>query len=140
MKTPAYQSAFLYCIIWFIALLPSFAVAGDSKSYEGVRRQHLGSHALPNVPGHILYSILVELAPGVAVPEHRHEGFVYVYVLEGNVGSQLDDEKLIEYTTGDVWIEPPGSLHTLTVNLSKTEKVKLLAVFIAEDSTVTQQH
>ena len=53
-------------------------------------------------------------------------------MLEGTVRSQLDRDKAIDYKAGESWIEPPGALHTLTQNMSKTETLKLLAVFIAK--------
>jgi quercetin dioxygenase-like cupin family protein len=58
---------------------------------------------------------------------------VYVYVLEGDVRSQLGNAKPVEYTAGGSWTEHPGSVHTLTQNLSKTDHAKLLAIFIGKD-------
>ena len=88
---------------------------------------------LPNVPGHNLTAVKIDLAPGVSVPSHQHEAFVFVYVLAGTVRSSLDDEEPVGYSVGESWVEPPGAVHSLTENLSDTEPAQILAVFIAEE-------
>ncbi|WP_085899519.1 cupin domain-containing protein [Kiloniella majae] len=96
------------------------------------QRTMLLQEAIGNIPGHELTAITVELVPGNKSPAHSHETFVFVYVLEGNVRSQLGDEKAVDYTAGDSWIEPPGAIHTLTENLSDTKPAKLLAIFVGK--------
>lgn len=109
----------------------SAATAGDPTSPVG--RQVVHAAALPNVPGHTLTAVTVDLPPGVTVPSHKHEGFVFVYVLEGTVRSQLDDMEAVEYGIGETWVEPPGAIHTLTQNPSATDNARLLAVFVAKE-------
>lgn len=99
---------------------------------EGLTRHMVGAAALPNVPGHNLTAVSVELAPGTTVPAHKHAGFVFVYVLEGTVRSQLDDAEPVDFKTGESWMETPGVTHTLTQNPSDTEIARVLAVFVAE--------
>lgn len=119
------------------ASLAGFAAHADPQGTDpqspGVERQVVTAAALPNLPGHSLTAVTVELAPGVTVPAHRHEGFVFVYVLEGTVRSQLDDGAALDYAAGTSWVEPPGTLHSLTQNPSQTESAKVLAVFVAKD-------
>jgi quercetin dioxygenase-like cupin family protein len=99
---------------------------------DDVIRKFISEDELTHIPGQKVTSVTVELAPGVSVPAHRHEAFVYVYVLEGTVRSQLDEGELIEYKTGDSWVEAPNVLHSLTQNASDQEIAKILAVFIAK--------
>ncbi len=99
-----------------------------------ITRQLLAKEALPNIPGHALTAVTVQLAPGNISPAHKHETFVYVYVLEGRVRSQLGNAKPVEYTAGESWVEPPGIVHTLTQNPSKTKSTKLLAIFVGKDT------
>jgi quercetin dioxygenase-like cupin family protein len=89
------------------------------------------SQALPDDPGRSLTAVQVELAPEAKVASHHHPGIVFAYVLEGIVRSQLNDDKAIDYHTGQYWVEPPGTRHTLTENPSATRPARLLAVFIA---------
>ena len=52
----------------------------SESSAQAVSRQLIASEFLPNVPGHKLTAVTIELKPGVSVPAHRHEGFLFVYV------------------------------------------------------------
>ena len=114
----------------------SMATGGEAAI--GVSRQMVRTAMLPNIPGHKLTAVSVELAPGVRVPSHVHDGFVFVYVLEGSVRSQLGEAEVVEYKAGDSWVEPPGNAHTLTHNPSLTDVARILAVFVAkEDAQLT---
>lgn len=106
--------------------------AHTSENVSGVQRQFLSADALPNIPDHKMTSVIVELKPGMRVGAHQHDAFVYAYVLEGRVRSQLNDGKVIEYQAGDVWVEPPKVVHTLTENISDTQIARLLVIFVAK--------
>ncbi|MBM0275024.1 cupin domain-containing protein [Micromonospora sp. STR1s_6] len=65
---------------------------------------------------------------------HRHgNAFVYAYVLEGAVRSQLEGEPMRTYHQGENWTEQPGAHHVATENASNTEPAKLLVVFVANN-------
>lgn len=88
--------------------------------------------ALPNVPGKTFTSAIVDFPPGARAVPHRHgEAFVYAYVLEGSVRSELGDAPAKTYGTGENWVEEPGAHHVLTENPSQTDRAKLLVVFIS---------
>jgi quercetin dioxygenase-like cupin family protein len=89
--------------------------------------------ALPNVQGKTFTSAIVDFPPGARAAPHRHgEAFVYAYVLEGTVRSQLDDKPVSTYHQGENWVEQPGAHHVLTENTSSTERARLLVVFVAD--------
>jgi quercetin dioxygenase-like cupin family protein len=89
--------------------------------------------ALPNVQGKTFTSAIVDFPPGARAVPHRHgEAFVYAYVLEGSVRSQLNDMPVNTYRQGENWVEQPGDHHVLTENMSQTEPAKLLVVFVAD--------
>jgi quercetin dioxygenase-like cupin family protein len=89
--------------------------------------------ALPNVQGKTFTSVIVDFPPGARAAPHRHgEAFVYAYVLEGTVRSQLDDKPVSTYHQGENWVEQPGAHHVLTENTSSTERARLLVVFVAD--------
>ncbi len=123
-------------VFYLTSLLITYLLASVAMSAEpstGVSRQMVGAEALPNVPGHNLTAVTVELLPGTSIPSHVHDGFVFVYVLEGTVRSQLDAAEAIDYHAGDSWAEPPGTIHSLTQNPSETGVAKILAIFVARE-------
>ncbi|MFN3005778.1 cupin domain-containing protein [Mycolicibacterium wolinskyi] len=88
--------------------------------------------ALPNVAGKTFTSAIVTFPPGAHAAPHRHgDAFVYAYVLEGAVSSQLEGEPGHVYRKGENWSEQPGAHHVATENVSSTDPAKLLVVFIA---------
>ncbi|WP_326818486.1 cupin domain-containing protein [Streptomyces sp. NBC_01762] len=92
----------------------------------------LFEQALPNVPGKTFTSAIVDFPPAARAVPHRHgNAFVYAYVLEGTVRSQLEGGPMRTYHQGENWVEPPGAHHTLTENTSQTESAKLLVIFIS---------
>jgi quercetin dioxygenase-like cupin family protein len=87
---------------------------------------------LPNVEGRTFTSAIVRIPPGArAVPHRDGQAFVYAYVLEGTLRSQLDDGPARIYRTGDSWIEPPNAHHVLTENASTVASARLLVIFIS---------
>jgi quercetin dioxygenase-like cupin family protein len=89
-------------------------------------------NALPNVKGKTFTSALVDFPPAGRAEPHRHgEAFVYAYVLDGTVRSQLDGEPMRTYRQGENWVEQPGAHHVLTENPSTRAPAKLLVIFIS---------
>jgi quercetin dioxygenase-like cupin family protein len=92
----------------------------------------LFTQELLNAPGKTFTSAIVAFPPGARAVAHRHgDAFVYAYVLEGAVNSQLEGEPAHVYHQGDNWTEQPGAHHLATENVSQTDAAKLLVVFIA---------
>jgi quercetin dioxygenase-like cupin family protein len=87
---------------------------------------------IPNVPGKRLVPAVVEYPPGGQSIPHHHAGsaFIYAYVLEGEIRSQVDDEPARIYRAGESWFEKPGAYHRVSENVSDTHRARLLAVFI----------
>jgi quercetin dioxygenase-like cupin family protein len=90
------------------------------------------AQTLPNIPGKTFTSAIVTFPPAARAVPHRHgDAFVYAYVLEGAVSSQLEGQPVRMYREGQNWSEPPGAHHLVTENASETEEAKLLVVFVA---------
>jgi quercetin dioxygenase-like cupin family protein len=88
---------------------------------------------LPNVKGKTFTSVIVYFPPDARAAPHRHgSAFVYAYVLEGTVRSQLAGEPVRTYHQGQNWVEQPGAHHVLTENTSPTKPAKLLVIFISD--------
>ncbi|MER8451649.1 cupin domain-containing protein [Mesorhizobium sp. M1428] len=90
--------------------------------------------ALPNVPGKSMKGVLVEYAPGGTSPAHTHpkSAFIYATVLEGAIRSQVNDGPVKTYRAGESFSEFPGDRHAVSENASKTERARLLAIFVVD--------
>jgi quercetin dioxygenase-like cupin family protein len=110
--------------------------AASAVSAEPTKREMVTpvmQQDLPNVPGKTFTSAIVVFPPGARALPHRHgQAFVFAYVLEGSVRSQLGDEAIRIYAEGQSWSEPPGAHHLVTENVSATQPARLLVVFIGD--------
>jgi quercetin dioxygenase-like cupin family protein len=90
--------------------------------------------AIPNIPGKSLIAVEVDYAPSGATAPHTHakSAFIYAYVISGAIESKVNDGETRIYRAGESWSEPPGAIHSISRNASKTEPAKLLAVFVLD--------
>jgi quercetin dioxygenase-like cupin family protein len=81
----------------------------------------------------------VDFPPGRVGSAHRHAGFVLAYVLKGEVMTKISGQGAGKiYKTGEMFFEPPGSIHEESGNPSQTESAQLLAmIFAKKGSTLT---
>jgi quercetin dioxygenase-like cupin family protein len=91
------------------------------------------SQTLPKLDYRKASMITVEYAPGMQSARHRHDVAVFVYVLEGTVESQIEGQEAKIYKRGGVWYEPPGAVHAISRNVSKTDPAKILVFFVGEE-------
>jgi quercetin dioxygenase-like cupin family protein len=91
-------------------------------------------HAIPNIPGKSLVTLVVDYAPGSASRSHTHakSAVIYAYVVLGVVESQVNDGPKRVYHAGESFYELPGAHHAVSRNASATEPAKLLAVFVVD--------
>ncbi|MET8332104.1 cupin domain-containing protein [Streptomyces sp. NPDC005181] len=109
--------------------LPAAAVVSKQPSET---LSPLFEQALPHVEGKTFTSAIADFPPGARAVPHRHgNAFVYAYVLDGTVRSQIDGGPVRTYHQGENWVEAPGVHHVLTENTSRTEPAKLLVIFIS---------
>ena len=81
----------------------------------------------------------VDYPPGRVGSSHRHAGFVLAYVLKGEVTTKISGQGPAKiYKVGEMFFEPPGSVHEESGNPSQTEPAQLLAmIFAKKGSTLT---
>ena len=91
-------------------------------------------HDLPNLTmeGWEVNANWVDYPPGRVGSPHRHPGFTLVYVLEGAVVAKVTGQEERTYKTGEMFYEPPGSVHEVSKNASQTEPARLLALNFAK--------
>jgi quercetin dioxygenase-like cupin family protein len=90
--------------------------------------------ALPPVTmdGWEMTALEVAYAPGEVDKPHRHPGFVFGYVIEGTVRFQVDGQTETVYHAGQMFYEPPGSVHRVSGNASSSAPCRLLAMIFAQ--------
>lgn len=94
----------------------------------GVTRTDLQRHDL-SAPGREAVQVRVDLAPGVAFPNHTHPGEEVVYVLAGTIEYEVAG-KPARLKAGDVLFIPAGTVHTAK-NVGSTTASEL-ATYIVE--------
>jgi quercetin dioxygenase-like cupin family protein len=72
----------------------------------------------------------LERAPGSAGTPHRHPGPVFVYVVDGQLESQVEGQPRRVYNKGEMFYEPARALHAVSRNPSPTAPVRFLAFFL----------
>lgn len=112
-----------------------FALPAVAFAQSGGTVHKAFEHKLPNVPGKTMTAVVVEYPPGAKSPPHHHapSGFIFAYVLSGEIRSQIAGSPAKVYQAGESWYEDPGDHHVVSENASDTEPARLLAVFVADD-------
>ena len=110
----------------------AFAMAAHDSNAQTVKKNF--EAAIPNMPGKSLIAVEVDYAPGAASAPHTHakSAFIYAYVISGAIESKVNDGETRIYQVGESWSEPPGAIHSISRNASKTEPAKLLAIFVLD--------
>ena len=110
----------------------SVTIAAAHSDRESVKLTY--DQPLPNVPGKSMKAVLVEYEPGGSSPAHTHpsSAFIFATVLEGAIRSQVNAGPVVTYHAGESFSEFPGDHHGVSENASKTERARLLAVFVVD--------
>lgn len=61
---------------------------------------------------------------------HRHPGPTFVYVLEGELETQVEDGPILRLKPGDTLYEPSEALHRMTRNVNPDKPAKILALHL----------
>ena len=119
-----------------LASFSAFLAGSEAGSAQTAPRGRspIFQHDLPDLSLHgwSVTAVEVDYAPGGSSPAHRHPGLTFAYVLEGEITSKVDDEPEKTYATGEMWMETPGQLHSVSRNASSVKPAKLLAILLAE--------
>ncbi len=85
--------------------------------------------------------IIIDFAPGIWTPPHRHGGPILVTLLEGELTVRLEESGTeTVYKAGDFWIEEPG--HMIAAGNEGEENARLVATVLlpegAEATTIKE--
>jgi len=116
--------AFTKIVLLLVCLISTSLVAQEAKVAP------LMSKDLTECPGKESVMITVEYPPGHSDEIHRHNAYVFVYVLEGSVVMQVRGGKEVALTPGQTFYEGPDDIHLVGRNASKTKPAKFVAFFV----------
>jgi len=92
-----------------------------------------------SLDGWKMTALEITYAPGEADRAHRHIGFVFGYVLEGDLRFKVDGGEETVYHAGQMFYEKPGSVHRVSANASSAKPVRFLAmVFVDKTKPLTE--
>ena len=114
-----------------ICLAAATAVAQDAKVTP------LMTQDLAGIAGKEGTMVTVEYAPGASSEVHRHNAYVFVYVLEGSVVMEVKGGKEVTLTPGQTFYESPDDVHTVSRNASTTKPAKFLVFFVKQKGAPT---
>jgi quercetin dioxygenase-like cupin family protein len=110
------------------------ALAGALADLNGAARKSavLLTDPLPPLDGKEVVMLTVDVPPGGASPPHRHNGYVYVYVLEGSMVMKTRDGPETTLLPGQYFVERPADVHMISRNASTTAPARFLATIIKD--------
>jgi quercetin dioxygenase-like cupin family protein len=103
------HSRYLAAIV--LAVGTAAALSAQAPRPPGSTRTDLQRHDLA-VPGKEVLQARVDLAPGAQFPAHRHPGEEIIYVLEGTLEYELEDQPPVTLRAGEVLFVPAGVFHS----------------------------
>jgi quercetin dioxygenase-like cupin family protein len=112
------------------AYAPAFAQSAAPAPQ--VKRQMLMTKELPDLGGKEALFYAIEYPPGISSPPHRHNGHVFLHVVEGELQVQVKGGELETLGPGKTYYESPGDVHIVSRNPSATSVTKAM-VFIIHD-------
>jgi quercetin dioxygenase-like cupin family protein len=89
----------------------AFAVHATQAQLSQFKRTDLQRHDL-SVPGREAIQVRVDIAPGATFPKHSHPGEEIIYVLEGTLEYQIENQPPVTLKAGDVFFVPAGAVHS----------------------------
>jgi quercetin dioxygenase-like cupin family protein len=115
-----------------IALCLAAASAAATAAAQEAKVTPLMTQELAGIGGKEGTMAMVEYAPGGSDAAHRHNAYVFVYVLEGAVVMQVKGGKEVTLGPGQTFYEAPEDVHTVSRNASTTKPAKFLVFFVKQ--------
>jgi quercetin dioxygenase-like cupin family protein len=119
------------------AVLALCAVAPARAQAPAAPSPLLMTQDLIGQPGKEVRMLTIVSPPGAASAAHRHNGQVFVYMLEGSMIMQVQGQPPVTLLPGQTFYESPGDIHVVSKNASATQPAKFLAVMIMDKGAPT---
>ena len=107
--------------------LSTLAMAVFLSGGWNLRGQPLMQEPLGDTKEPTMSLFLTTLPPGYTSPEHQHPGAVFIYVLEGEIESQVESNPPRIYRAGEFFHEQPMRVHRIFRNVSQTAPARYLS-------------
>lgn len=107
----------------------AFLIPNQLAAQTGIKRTDLQKHDL-SIPGRETVQAKIDFEPHTAFGKHSHPGEEVIYVLEGSLEYQINEEQPITLKAGEVLFIPAGVLHS--AKNSSNAKASELATYIVE--------
>ena len=114
---------------------------GSAEAPAARNKGPIFTQELPDVSlnGWKMTALEITYAPGEVDRAHRHIGFVFGYVLEGDLRFKVDGGEETIYHAGQMFYEKPGAVHRVSANASTTIACRFLAmVFVDKTKPLTE--
>ena len=98
-------------VVLVLIVASGLALRVARPQQNGIKRTELQRHDL-SIPGREVVQVRGDFPAGVATPKHTHPGEELVYVLEGTLEFQLEDQAPVTLKPGEVLFVPAGTVHT----------------------------
>lgn len=113
----------------------SFASARDSSKSFGLQEpkeeaQELFRQLWQEKSDSDIVVLKVKYPPRFGDSPHEHPGYTFVYVIKGEMLSQLNNEPSRVYKTGKMWLEHPHDRHIINRNASTRYSAEILVFFV----------
>jgi quercetin dioxygenase-like cupin family protein len=114
------------------ALFAPLLAAAAERSANGVTPVFTQELPTLTLDGWKMTAVEVSYAPGQASPAHKHPGFVFGYILEGEMRFKLDGGEETVYHAGQMFYEKPGRVHRGSANASAIKPCRVHAMVFAD--------
>ncbi|MFH7000733.1 cupin domain-containing protein [Flavobacterium bizetiae] len=112
-----------------VGLIALFAPSNAQAQKSGVKRTDLQKHDL-SIPGKEMVQARIDFDAHTSFGKHAHPGEEVIYVLEGVLEYQIEDETPVTLKAGEVLFIPAGKFHS--ANNHTNTKATELATYIVE--------
>ena len=132
MKNSNLMHGVVIAVVALLVQVPLLAAAQTGGAAPQSSRKVLMAKDLPDFPGKEAMVYIVEYPPGTNNPPHRHNGHVFLHVLEGQLNAQVKGGELTVLNPGSTYYESPADIHVVSRNPSATVPAKAM-IFIIHD-------
>jgi quercetin dioxygenase-like cupin family protein len=118
------------CVLLSVACVGPEAAVVKPKAVDGISRQLLESHPLPEMPGWETRLYLIEYAAGVQAPVHHHPVAGTGYVVSGAFESAFEGEKPVVVREGQSFTDAVEKSHVLFRNFHDDRPLKFVISYV----------
>lgn len=116
----------------YVAVALGLGFGTLTQDAGGAAVTSLMTQELRDFAGKEALMLVVEYPPGGVDAPHRHDAHAFIYVLEGSVVMQVNDDPEVTLNPGQAFYEEPGDVHTVARNASQTQPAKFLVLFLKD--------